>query len=321
MKPSFKIEVNGKDIGEKTRALVQAIDASDESGFESDSMSVVFKDKPGLNIPSGDEKISLYLGYDNDLWKIGDYTVSDISGEMDSYVRIVARGVDMQSGLKVLKTRVYDSQRLSEVFREIATSNSLKAYISSAVEEIIVNKQIVQANQSDLSFLTTYCKDYDLIYKIQNDEILIHKKNESIDKSGNRPPAQTIRRQDGYISMSYNIRGRKKYQSAIAVYRDIEQAKSQEIVIGDREPVYRFDRIFSDKLEAEQAARSILKDYQYDSFAVTIKMNARSGIVADGKINLTGFKRDLDQSYRVKTVRHSLRSRYDMSLSLEMITE
>ena len=108
MIPTFQIIANNTDITNKIRDRILSLILIDESGLESDSVSIVIDDRDNrINLPPKGAEIQISLGYkQKGMIEKGLYTVDEIicSGSPDT-VTIRCRAADMRASLKEKKTR------------------------------------------------------------------------------------------------------------------------------------------------------------------------------------------------------------------------
>ena len=160
-----------------------------------------------------------------------------------------ATAVGFAGTIKEKRNKSYDNITLKQLAQLIAKRNGLKA--KSDVE--IKVKHIAQANKSDLQLLTDLAKEYNLIFQIKNDTILLLLKKDS-----DLLPTFYIQESE---TESYNLHTntRAKYKSCKAVWHDPKSGKKKEIVEGKGTPQILLSGHFKNEADAKAKAKAKLE--------------------------------------------------------------
>lgn len=295
--------------------------ATDHAGIESDQLTIEFEDSEDIVLPEDGGQISLHLGYGAELWKVGDYILDEVSGELGKSITIVAKGFDTSSNLKTRKSKIYEQGTIGLVIQEIAKEHGLDARIQPDIFQIPLEHPLSQENESDLNFLVRLSNDFDFSLKLVADRLAVVKRKSEKTASGGLLPLVEIARRDIIGHPRYRRTGRDLYGSVIAFYQDLTTGERKRIRTGISEPSFVINETFPSEAQALEAAKAKRKEYGYKNFDFSVTVDGWYKrdriIVAESPVLISGCKYGLDGLWTAKSVKHNYRSRYHIEIDLE----
>jgi phage protein D len=292
----------------------------DESGFESDSVEIVLADHIPLNrinLPKVGAEIKINLGYD-DLKKskdMGAWFVDEIriSGPPDSMTLIGRASILIDSiggklAMTTHRSRTWNAgTTIGGMVKKIAAEHGLEEGVSKTMA-VISLPHLLQINESDLNFLTRLANQYGGIATQKKGKLIFISKAESETLVSNKEiPIITIHPEE-ITSYQTTIKARGLYGSVIAKYRDLQTASDKEVVVGNGEPIFRFQSLFPTHGAAKLAAESKYLDGKRSLQEISLTMPGRTELIAEGRMALDGFRDGLNGLWRMKRVEHSFDS-------------
>ena len=225
--PNFKLEANGKDVTEIIRANLISLNFDDKEGSKSDEIS--FSVSGIYAKPVFGDNLKLWLGYGDDLYLCGSFSVQTASRDYKNYTTEVrATAVNFASPQKIKKRRSWENTTVFEIARKIAAENKLAVKTSGQDQNI---SSVLQNDAGDLDFLYGLCFDYGFIMAVKNATIVIASKDAKGDETqtSNTPkneslPTFTLNLTDLY-SLEITEANRNSYTAVIVEWQDIEAGK------------------------------------------------------------------------------------------------
>ncbi len=329
LKPAFEITANDKDITEAIQKRLISLRVTDQSGWESDALEIVLDDSDPLKslaLPTTGAELQLKLGYENALFKMGLFVVDalEVSGP-PTKVLISSKAAPQdntrlgKSSMRTQKNRSWETgTTLQTLASQIANEHGLEPAVGQTLKDLSL-PHIDQINESDINLLTRIAKDYDALVKPVAGKLVVTKRAES--KSTRGQDLKPIPLQGSEITnWRLNIRKREPAASVVAVYRDLEQAKDVEVIIGDGEPVRRLKHQYADEASAKEAAQAELDKGQRSERTLSISLPGRANIRAERKLIIEGVRNHVDGEWLVTQVEHSLeRGGFKTSLVSEYV--
>ena len=188
--PNFKLEANGKDVTEVIRANLITLSFDDKEGSKSDEIS--FNVSGIYAKPVFGDSLKLWLGYGDDLYLCGSFSVQTASRDYKNYTTEVrATAVNFASPQKIKKRRSWENTAVFEIARKIAAENKLAVKTSGQDQNIA---SVLQNDAGDLDFLYGLCFDYGFIMAVKNNTIVIASKDAKGDETqtSNTPKNESL---------------------------------------------------------------------------------------------------------------------------------
>lgn len=318
--PNFKLEANGKDVTEIIRANLISLNFDDKEGSKSDEIS--FSVSGIYAKPVFGDSLKLWLGYGDDLYLCGSFSVQTASRDYKNYTTEVrATAVNFASPQKIKKRRSWENTTVFEIARKIAAENKLAVKTSGQDQNIA---SVLQNDAGDLDFLYGLCFDYGFIMAVKNATIVIASKDAKGDKTqtSNTPkneslPAFTLNLTDLY-SLEITEANRNSYTAVIVEWQDIEAGKVKSIKVGSGEQVYKM-QIAQPKSDNEtfKQAEAKLNELQRGGINGRCSCEGKN-IIAGGKLKFGGVSGLEANEFSIKEVSHKLStSGYEIDIEFE----
>lgn len=255
--PRFEILIDGKKATGLYSRLI-GIRINDETGEDSDKVTLSFEHQPGLDIPSTNPKIRILLGFDA-LVDMGEFYMDEVEWLNDERLQTLSgKGFLTKSKSKVKRSQSYEKLNLGEIVDEIASRNKLKVTVDPELKAFTFKEKQVQKEESDLHFLTRILKPLDGVQKIRGDILVVAKKGSSRLSSGETLGRVSID-ESQTVGLRYLGSGRQDYGKAVYKVRDKQTGETKTLEIPGEGETLRVGKTFNDPELAKKAAESALR--------------------------------------------------------------
>ncbi len=322
MKADFKITADGKDITDAIANRLESLTLKDERGWESDTLDIVLDDRPDLQgnyieMPRKGVTLNVSLGYDNELHKMGGFTVSELRpyGPVER-LAINATGLDVKGTLKDGRTRGFDNITLGDLVDTIATSHGLQSRVSASLSSVAL-KRVDQLDESDLNLLMRICSKLGAVLKFSAGVVVVIGKGDAKTSSGSSLPTTPLHK-TALSNWDFTLADRDKFNSVESVYRDVGQAKDLRVSAGAGTPrkVLRLGAASHDEAALAAASKLIDLNRRTGSGSLTTKGDAR--LMAESWIDLQGMRPGLNGLWEISSATHSLNKNKGWVTTLEL---
>ena len=312
MKPIFKVTADDKDITDILSPRLVSLNITDETGLVSDKAEILLDNRDNiLEIPPRGTNLEISLGYENqDLVLMGSYIVDNIDlSSPPSRMRIIAKASntkikDLTNKIRSPKSRSWHEYSLVGIVSKIAKEHKFISLIDEYFEQIYI-AHIDQTNESDLSFLSNFARDYDAFIKFVAGKLILAKKNKGTTITGKELPKLELSENE-ITSWRLNILDRGKFGKVIAKYHDFATAEEKKITIGDGEPDYEMRYTFTDQNRALEAAKAKLAEFERGITKLEISLPGNPILSADSKIIIPDIKYLKDRTWIVEAITHDI---------------
>jgi len=310
MTPDFRVFANQRDITDKIADRLIAMTVTDEAGIQSDSLTIRLDDRDtALSLPQTGATLTVKLGFkETALTTMGLYTVDEVGCDLSPQtLTITAKAANMRNSLKEQRDQSWHEVTLDHILKTIARRHDLIPKLSPAFATVAY-QHIDQTNESDLHFLTRLAQDHDAIAKPVMDALVFVTRGEARSVTGKALPLIALSKED-LTAGSYRQTDRSKYRSVKARWHNGDAALTQFEQIGTEKPTYVLRNDYPNATEALQAARA-----KYNSLkrgTATFSATTAQGnpaLRAEGKIQLTGMRPEINGLWGMTRVTHSLTS-------------
>ncbi|RFA31321.1 late control protein [Alkalilimnicola ehrlichii] len=298
LKPSYRLTVNGIDIGPTVNGRLISLTLTENRGLEADTLNLTLTDHDNaLQLPPRGAAIEVAIGWEHEgLIDKGMFTVDEISysGSPDQ-LSIRARSVNMRTSLPTQKSRSWHETTLGEIVRTIAAEHGLEPVIgNSLANEAVPHRD--QTAQSDMDFLSHLAHHHDALVTVKGNHLLFIPAGTGHTASGTPLPTAEIHRHDG-DQYSYSVADRNSYTGVRAYWNDLAEGEQKEILVGEEANAKELRPIFASEEEALTEARSELKRLQRGTaeFSMTLAVG-RPQLLVETPIRARGFKAAVDQT-------------------------
>lgn len=230
--PRVKIVYEGKDITQDISKYLLSVQYTDNESNESDEISFTLEDKHGLWksdwLPQKGDKVSLSIGYDDNLLDCGKFTVDEIemSGPPDIVVlRALAAGTN--SPLRTKNSRAYEGQTLRQIAQSVADKYGYSIVATEGSSSLLDNirvERVTQDRETDLAFLQRIGKDYGVVFNLKDTNLVFT----SIFDMEKGNPVIELRRTD-LIRYSVKDKATKVYKKARVKHKQVKS--NEEITV------------------------------------------------------------------------------------------
>lgn len=319
-KPAFKLEASGKDITNIIRQNLISLSFTDKEGNESDEISFSLF---GIYAkPVFGDKLKLWLGYENELYLCGTFSVQTASRDYKNQTTEVrATAVNFASPAKEKRRVSWENTTLFGIAKKIASANALSLKTSGNDQNIA---SVIQDNVSDIEFLYDLCVKFGFLMAVKNGTIIITAKDAKGDASqtsntskNENLPTFTLNLTDLY-SLEITEANRNSYTAVIVEWQDIEAGKVKSIKVGSADQVYKMQiaQPKSDN-EAFKQAEAKLNELQRGGINGRCSSEGKN-IIAGGKLKFGGVPGLEANEFSIKEVSHKLStSGYEIDIEFE----
>lgn len=318
--PNFKLEANGKDITEIIKANLISLNFDDKEGSKSDEIS--FSVSGIYAKPVFGDSLKLWLGYGEDLYLCGSFSVQTASRDYKNYATEVrATAVNFASPQKIKKRRSWENTTVFEIARKIAGENKLAVKTSGQDQNIA---SVLQNDAGDLDFLYGLCFDYGFIMAVKNNTIVIAAKDAKGDETqtSNTPKNESLPKFTLNLAELYSLEiteaNRNSYGAVIVEWQDIEAGKTKSIKVGSGDQIYKMQiaQPKSDK-EAFRQGEAKLNELQKGGINGRCSLPG-ANIVAGGKLKFSGIAGLEANEFSIKSAGHRLSTdNYEIEIEFE----
>ena len=315
VRPQYRLLANRADITATVADRFISLRYTDEAGLDSDMLEITLADhdpaRP-IQLPPTGAELELSLGYDGRLQRVGLFVVDELElSGWPGQMTIRARATPFEgskggmSQLQSQKTRSWPKDTLlGDVVRTIAAEHKMQAVVAPEMAGIVLPHQD-QMDESDLNFLVRLAKRYDGVIKPAAAKLVLAKRGQAKTASGQSIP--TVRLVPGDVSdYRVSLTKRDGGGTVVAYWHATKQAKREEVKIGQGEPVLRLKRYYQAPEVARAAAQA-----EYDSrvrrqATLSLSMPGRIDVLAEGRLELAGFRPGVSGAWIVTRAEHSL---------------
>lgn len=307
MIPHYQLLVDGLDITGLVGTRLQSIRVVDEAGLKSDTLEIQLDDGRGLiELPARGVSLAVALGYlGTGLVSLGTYVVDELELEgPPQTLKIRARGADLRAGIKAPKSRSFDDVTLGDLTTTIALDHGYIARVASSLTGVWLG-HVDQTEESDLHLLTRLCEDIGALAKPTGEYLCVVERGAATSASGEPTPELAITPAD-VSRWSVTLQDRSSYESVIARWRDLDGASEVKVTAGSGSPTYTLRQMYDSDAAARSAAEAKLKALARGTGTLRFTCVGRPELMAEGRVNLSGFRSGVDGAWGITRVTHTL---------------
>ncbi|OCG45172.1 late control protein D [Gilliamella sp. Fer1-1] len=341
--PTYTITIDDKDITSNFDKRLISMQITDNRGLDADTISIELDDSDGkLELPKRGIQISVSLGWVNDnviLQNIFTIDECEHSGTPD-VLSIRGKSANLRDSLNEKREKSYSNTTLGAITQEIAKRHDLQYRIDNSIEHEHI-AHIDQTNESDASFLTRLCNDFNAAVTLKNGMLIIFKKGLAKTVNGQDIPTTTITRKLG-DQHRFAIADRNAYTGVKAYWIDYRQQKKQQakatrktkpknnqtskdensVLAGADGNVKILRHTYASKQNAYRAAHNEWYKLQRGASQFSINLaEGRPDIYPEMPASVEGFKKEIDSTlWTITRCTHSLdtNSGYTTYVELEI---
>lgn len=324
--PTIRVVANDQDVTAAIVSRLRGLRMTDATGTESDTLEITLADHDPLRPikrPGTGAELELFLGYDGTTRRMGMFVVDEIeSGGRPRYLTIRARAAVYDGTPKGKKNLQSQKARdwakgttVGAMVAKIAAEHGLKPAVAKSLASITL-PHLEQTHESNLSFLLRAMKPYGAIVKPANGFLIVAKRGESKTVSGAQLPTVTLQESD-MVTWSCRLSAKEGRGTVVAHYRDREQSKDVDVVVGSGDPVKRIRHPYTSAATARAAAQAELDRRERGQEVFSGSLPGRNDLVAEGRIVLQGFGGAEDGQWLLTRVEHLVDENGGYSCSIE----
>jgi uncharacterized protein len=312
MTPAYEITANGKSVTKLFAGRLRSLSVKDEAGMASDSCTIEVEDSErDIAVPGKGTEIEVSIGYEGALTKLGRFTIDEYTtqGPPDT-IRIEAKAASFANSetgkaMQASKTRSWAASTIGDVAGKIATEHGLNLEISTSAAAIAL-PHLDQTAESDLHFLTRIAIDRGLLIKPAFGKLIVLPIKKSQTTADKDIPIVTIRR-TGVSSYSFTGITRSAYTGVIARWHDATTGKERSTLAGSNKTPFTISTLCNDESTAKSTAAAMLARLERLGGEFSIEMPGRTDIIAEGRLQLVGFRADYDKIvWRIEAAEHTV---------------
>jgi phage protein D len=309
--PAFRILADGSDITAQIRDRLVSIRITDEAGQVSDSLEITVDDREKrMPLPRTGAWIRVWLGYSTNgelPVYMGAYAVDDCDlscGPRSMVIRASAAATAPEL-MKEQRTQSWHQTTLGQVVTTIAQRNALKPVIKGSLASVEI-KHEDQTSESDQAFLTRLAERYKATIKPADGKLVVQPRG-----SGEGFQDFTITEKE-VTSWRANVKNRGAYGQVAVRYLDRKTQKEKIAKSGKaagKLPTFEEKQLAKNKEEAEKQAASRLQSLTSGEVRISLELQGRPRASAEGLITLKDFRPEVDGTWNIKSITHSLDSK------------
>ena len=303
---NYNLTFGGSPFNPQLKSYLMSITVKDEIGLKSDTCDIVFAYDAHLPDFKIDTIVGVKLGVAGELWNVGQYYISEvgIDGPPDTLtIRGMSTPLILAKRLQGYHRRAWQrgEATLSEILRRVVSDAGLLLKYNAADDPRM--PYVAQVSESDAAFLMRLARLHNLRFKVDGHNFIVFDVDASIDLAKKPIPKVTIAHQTE-LDFSFLDEGRDPYKSAKAWLQNIKRSKRESVEVGRGKPQIELSEMFPTESEAKSACYAKLAESQRQQYQASVTLPGRAGIIAGGKMELTGFPKRVNREYLIDRVTH-----------------
>lgn len=306
----YDVMIEGRSIGTKLAPVLTSIQVDDQAGTHGDTATIVIDDSGGdIAFPQAGAKIKISLGWlGAGMREVFTGTVDEVKSSGNrgggKILSISAKGFDATGKVKQGQERHFDQKPVQDIIDAAAKDSGLTVEVDPAIAATVI-PYIDMRGESLLHFGQRLARLVGASFRVQGDRAVIARRASDYTPS--------IRAERGVNLHSWDITpvvGRAVYKKAKARYYDKAKGRTETVEaeidtsgLSDAEFFRR--ELAADRGSAERAVKADAAVAKERTGGGTIVIEGAPDAVPDGLCILSGARKGIDGSYRVKSVSHS----------------
>lgn len=324
MKCAFKIT----GFSELANKRVLSISVTDEAGLKNDKCQIRLDDRDyALETPQKGLIFDVYLGYEETgLVKMGTFQLDEVKF-METPAKTMEisgmAGYQKDNEVKAPKQEPWDEKTLGEVLGAIASRNGYEADIHGDIAGIYYD-HLDQEHESDQSFATRICDRHDAFVKFADGKMIVRPRDQPsglVVVSKAALPQVSI---GGLVitvptSITATASVRSEYKKVTTYWHDNDTGKREEVFVGDGTPEHKVRKLFETKDKARKGGQAKFDQLKRGKGEITSMTGPGDpNIRADMKLVTQGFRPDINTTWKISSVTHTMdNGGYKFSLKAE----
>ncbi|GHT44448.1 hypothetical protein AGMMS49965_20090 [Bacteroidia bacterium] len=172
-----EISIAGKNVTGDVSPMLSKITYTDKVEAESDDVTLTFEDTKAVWqsawYPSQGDTLTVKLGNSEAMLDCGLFEIDEIELNLSpDELQVKAIAAAITQTLRTKNSKAFEKQSLRKIAQYFADKHKLKMTGNvGALQKIEVDRK-TQEHQTDLSFLASLAKEYDLIFSVRGDQLV-----------------------------------------------------------------------------------------------------------------------------------------------------
>lgn len=334
MKPWFQVLAGGQDVTSSFASRGVSITVEDNAGSENDKLNFSLDDRPPhIIIPPVGTVFRVVIGYayqenaesrynglrqDMGLFELDEVKFSKPPAKLD----LTCHAHGMHGSFKSQRDQAWHEKTIRQIAEEIAGRHGFSPVIVGAIGDVFI-PHVDQIGQSDMDFLHRLVKDYGGVMKVAEKKLVVAEENMTSTASGQNLPIVTVYEHE---CKSYDglLQTRSGYTRTEAAWHDWDAGKTKIEkeeespesygAFGGRgaqiiaETAMREHAVTRNQEHAKSKAKAKKQKLDKETETLTFTCVGNPHLLAEGLIQLVGFRPGIRTLWRVKSATHTLNS-------------
>jgi phage protein D len=308
--PAYKMTVNDSPASNVIIDRLVSISMTSNGGDSSDQLSLTLDAKSNrffqeIKLPeaNGKTKITLWLGYEFNLIKVGIFYVDtvSVSGSTSGQTMTISAIPKIMANQV---TQHWADTTIGKLVDVIAKRHELVAKVDASLKDTKIASRM-QTNESDINFLTHYAQELNVITKPVAEHLIFLKKGQGTSASGTPLTPITLRAED--ITQWDLKKGQRQqpYSCVTTHYYNYHDACCEYITEGEAGESLVIDTQFNTEEEAKLVAKSKFEAFSVSDDELSLTVIGDPKLTAEAKVVLTKAHPYINGEWYVKSASHS----------------
>ncbi|MGL4753744.1 MAG: contractile injection system protein, VgrG/Pvc8 family [Aeromonadaceae bacterium] len=324
-KALFRIEANGSDITNLIKDRFIDLTVTDAAGEDSDTFSLTLDNRDDkLEFQATGDTLRIWIGLEGDaLTDKGTYTIDEwTEGLEDGVVEVSGKASNMKATLKTQKTRTHEGITLGALTAKIAGEHGYSSAVHADLAGIHLG-HLNQTGESDMNLLTRLCRDHGAFMKVTDGVMTVLPSDKAQTASGASLPVFVI---DDPTESSgrVTLQERGSFGAVTVSYFDASAQQTVNVTVKGKDPKAPTTQLkgsYRNADEAGAAALAHINKAQRGKAVMSLDRPLTPGIIAPGKVRVTGHRKSANGEWFVDSATHTVGSSGASSTSLSLTTE
>ena len=319
MTPKYQIIAGTQDITDRIKDRLLSLTLTDNTDGKSGTVRITLDNaKLDTAAPEPDSVLTIHLGFAGaSLRNMGQFTVDECGlsgGKSGDVIEVAGKAASYATDPQVAnkyaamqgrKTRSWESgTTIGAMVSKMASESGLAHYTSRSSSGVAL-PHTDQTDESDIALLKRIGAANNAWINMAYGRISFVDKRDvtAINTNAAETTPVTVRRGD-VTSYSFKNKKRNAYASVRATYQNLDAAKTDEVTIGEGDPVFPITTPFPTIDAARRAADSKFIELMRagKTLDITMPAPAAMNLIAGGTINAEGFDAQVNGPWKITSV-------------------
>lgn len=309
--PRFYVSANGVDITGRLAGSGMDLTITDNSGAESDSLSISIDDVDGSVVaPKTGAVLRVVGGYEGRLRDFGLYSVDSVvfSG-WPQQIQIEASAVEIKTLAKQRDPKAYpekDFPTYGDVFSDLASRVGLSLQMSGELRGI-PNEYEAQTEESSLEFMIRIGEKLDASVTVKSGNLVVIPKGDGLSVSGSPLPDVVVARGVNLLAYEAAERDDTEHSTIEATYfdRDGNRRETLEVSTGLGGPSFVIRSPQASRESAQLVAEAQAKKLERGTREASFEIDGEPFAQAEAIAVVRGCRTNVDGRWSIETATHN----------------